>query len=68
MQGGMCRQLKIKCKNTMHYNGGMCSQNTIFFGSMHFSGGMCSQNCDFWDRWITMEECVAKIVIFWTHA
>ena len=31
---------------------------------MHYSGGMCSQDINFLDPCITMEECVAKIVIF----
>ena len=35
---------------------------------MHYSGGMCSQKCKFLDPCITMEECVANILIFWTHA
>ena len=35
---------------------------------MHYSGGMCSQKYEFLDPCITMEEYVANLLIFWTHA
>ena len=35
---------------------------------MHYSGGMCSQKCKFSDPCISMEECVANTLVFWTNA
>ena len=67
--GGMCNFYHLNSKNTMQMQGGMCRQLKIKCkNTMHYNGGMCSQNIIFLDPCITMEECVAKMLIFWTHA
>ena len=35
--------------------------------TMHQKGGLCSQYINFLDPCITMEECVANLLIFWIH-